>query len=217
MALRDRFPAWFDAARFRAAFVLEPAGLPLAETRYSAKPLPPNEGIGVDVVMEWTDDLGDLRAQVWRRIEPAADGLVAIHASFTLFDDPPHPRTSFQRHGIARRSMRRAVALYDLLGVRRIGLAPADAGRLVWPKFGFALTARARDEFVALVDVEHRRLFGKPRLEPIPLSGRRLVDFEVQGYRLAELVLRTRPAWEMELDLTDPASRRILAEELRSR
>ena len=217
MTRRDRYPAWFDAALFRAAFVLEPAGLPLAETRYSAKPLPPHEGVGVDVVMEWTDDLGELRAQVWRRIEQAADGLAAIHVSFVLFDDPPHPRTSFQRHGIARRSMRRAVGLYDLLGVRRIAVAATNAGRLVWPKFGFALTARARDEFVALVDAQYRHRFGKPCRDPVPRSGRELVDFEVHGHRLAETVLRTRPAWEMELDLTDRVSRRILAEELRRR
>ena len=214
MALRNRFPAWFDAARFREAFVLEPAGLPLAETRYSVKPLAAHEGIGVDVIMEWTDDVGDPRAQVWRRIEESAEGLAAIHASFTLLDDPPHPRTSFQRHGIARRSMRRSLGLYDLLGVHRIGLAATNAGRLVWPKFGFALTARAREEFVALVDVEHRRRFGKPCRDRVPHSGRGLVDFAVAGYRLAEIALRARPAWEMELDLTDPVSRRILAEEL---
>lgn len=217
MALRDRFPAWFDAARFRDAFVLEPAGLPLAETLYSATSLPTRDGIGVDVNVEGCDERGDLRAQFWRRIHQAEDGLVAIHVSFTLFDDPPHPLVSFQRHGISRRSMRRAVALYDVLGVHRVDIAAVDAGRLVWPKFGFTLTAQTYRELITIVNAEHRRLFGKPCLETIPRSGRQLIDFEVGGYRLAEMALRARAAWAMQLDLTDPVSRRILAEELRRR
>lgn len=217
MTLRNRFPAWFDAARFRAAFVLEPAGLPLGETLYSATPLPPHDGIGVDVQVECTDERGDLRAQFWRRVQQTRDGLSAIHASFTVFDDPPHPQGPLQRRGIARRSIRRAVALYDLLGVRRIHIAATDVGRFVWPKFGFALSEPSYDEFSELVNAEHQRLFGKPCVTTIPRSGRQLVEFEVGGYGLARTALGVRPAWAMQLDLTDPVSRRILSEELQRR
>ncbi len=171
MALRDRFPAWFDAARFREAFVIEPAGLPLAETRYVASPIPRTEGVGVDVVIECTDDRGDMRAELWRRIAQADDELVATHAVLTLHDDPPHPSVHFQRHGIARRSLRRAVALYDDLGVRRIVLAATNAGRYVWPKFGFDLQAGARAEFISLVRAEYRRVSGRDMTDALPQSG----------------------------------------------
>jgi hypothetical protein len=214
VTLRNRFPAWFDAARFREAFVLEPAGLPLAETLYSATPLPPQEGIGVDVQLEYVDDRGDVRAEIWRRIEEIDGQLVATHVAFTVIDYPPHPKVRFQRRGIARRAMLRAIILYGELGVRGIGIAATNAGRFVWPKFGFELTPHAYSEFIDLVDAEHRRLFGAPYAGTIARSGRHMLDFEIAGRRLGESALRARPAWKMQLDLTSPVSRAILSEEL---
>ena len=214
MAHRDRFPAWFDAARFRQAFVIEPAGLPLAETFYSAVPLPPGEGLGVDVTVECTDDRGDLRVQLWRRIETVGGVLVATHAVFAVHDDPSHPSIRFQRQGIARRSFRRALALYDDLGVRRVVLAATNAGRYVWPKFGFRLQAGARTEFVSVVRAEYRRVFGQELTDAIPDSGRRLVELRQGHYPLGMVALGARSAWNMQLDLTDSRSRSILDEEL---
>lgn len=215
MALRDRFPAWFDAARFRDAFVLEPAGLPLAETRYSATPLPCNEGRGVDVQVECTDDRGDLRAEMWRRIEEIDGHLVATHVVLSIIDTPPHPAARFQGHGIARRSMRRTISLYDELAVRQIVLAATNAGRLVWPKFGFQLAPDDRKAFVAAVQAEHRRAFGCDFATPIPGTGRDLVELRSESVALGRAALETRPFWAMKLDLTDTWSRTILDEELR--
>jgi GNAT superfamily N-acetyltransferase len=215
VALRDRFPAWFDAARFRAAFVLEPAGLPLAETRYSATSMSPTEGIGVDVQLEYTDDRGDLRAEMWRRVEEIDGELVAIHVVLSIIDMPAHPQGRFQGHGIARRSMDRAIGLYDRLGVRRIVLAATDTGRLVWPKFGFRLAPDDREAFVAAVRVEHRRAFGSELALAIPESGHQLVELRRGKVPLGRAALKARLYWTMTLDLTDSGSRSILDEELR--
>lgn len=215
MTRRDRYPAWFDAALFRAAFVLEPAGLPLAETLYRASPLAPSEGTGVDVQLEYTDDRGDRRAEMWRRVEEVGGELVATHVVLSIIDIPPHPVGPFQGRGLARRSMRRAVALYDRLGVRWIVLAATETGRFVWPKFGFCLAPTDREAFVAAVQAEHRRAFGSDLAVLVPGSGRELVELRRGQVALGRLALESRRFWAMKLDLTDSRSRSILDEELR--
>jgi hypothetical protein len=215
VTLRNRFPAWFDAARFREAFVLEPAGLPLAETLYQATPLLPHDGIGVDIQLQYADDRGDVRAEMWRRVEEIDGELVATHVVLSIIDVPPHPRNPFQGHGIARRSMGRVIPLYDRLGVRRIVLAATGTGRLVWPKFGFRLMPTDREAFVAAVQAEHRRAFGSDFKTAIPESGRQLVELRRGWIELGRTALKARSFWDMKLDLTDLRSRAILDEELR--
>ncbi len=208
---RQPFQTWFDPQAFRDAFTIEPCGLPLIETQYRVVPLDPKDGDGVDVFQEYVDDNRVYRVETYRRIRDIGATKIATHAAFYVLDDPPHRSCSFQRHGIAKRALHRLLPLYDGLGVSLIELAATQAGREVWPGFGFRIAPAERAHFERELNHMYYRSLGMmPAYRELPVAGPDIVGFRPDGHAVGIAALRARAAWAMVLDLTDPLQRGIL-------
>ena len=119
-----------------------------------------------------------------------------------------------QQCGFATEMLRRCIPYYGHLGIRRVIIPSAvEAGRIVWPKFGFRPSELANASFSEYVAALHKAKLGTELDEPVPHNGPGLLDFRGSyGFAIGRLALQTFSGLTLELDLTDQDTIRCLKE-----
>jgi hypothetical protein len=119
-----------------------------------------------------------------------------------------------QQCGFATEMLRRCIPYYGRLGIRRVMIPLAvEAGRIVWPKFGFRPSELISASFSEYLAALHKSKLGTELDQPVPRNGPGLLDFRGSyGFAIGRLALQTFSGLTLELDLADPDTIRSLKE-----
>lgn len=142
-----------------------------------------------------------------RRLAEAGDERIAFHDALFVSQ-----ALNAQGCGFATEMLRRCIPYYHRVGIRRVLIPSAvEAGRIVWPKFGFRPSEVVSAAFARYVADLHEAKLGTALVQPVPSDGPGLLDFRGSyGFAIGRLALQTFSVLTLELDLADPGTIRSL-------
>jgi hypothetical protein len=138
-----------------------------------------------------------------RRLADVEDARIAFHDALFVSEV-----LGVQRAGFATEMLRRCIPYYRRIEIRSVIIPSAvEAGRLVWPKFGFRPAADISARFAKFVADLHIRRVGTPLPDSVPTAGPAILRFRGEyGLAVGALALQTFPGLVLELDLLDPGT-----------
>jgi GNAT superfamily N-acetyltransferase len=138
-----------------------------------------------------------------RRLADIDDTRIAFHDALFV-----SAALNAQRRGFATEMLRQCVSYYRSIGVDRVIIPSAvEAGRTVWPKFGFRPTAQIAARFADFAAEVHLRKTGERLSLVLPACGPDILQFCGEyGLPVGQLALGAFSPLTLELDLTDPST-----------
>ncbi|HEY0396388.1 MAG TPA: hypothetical protein VGD01_18070 [Candidatus Elarobacter sp.] len=194
---------WGTAAALTDAFAFPwpPCVLPAVNVKHASRDL-----LEFEITWRWHGIAAPAIFVSRRLVQRPAGSAIAFHDACFVTKTLPVP------HGFATEMLRRCIPFYRASQIRTIAISAAVMdGRVVWPRFGFSVTAEHGEAVRTTVRNIVRRKLGRAYDTAVPSFGPDLLALGTpEGIPIGLMALMEVPSLSLFLDLEDRRAVRCL-------